>query len=48
MSSSCWSRPIALGAGTPLLGPDAGSVALTLTQSQTWPGGTVRLRYSVG
>jgi dihydrofolate reductase len=40
--------PIALGAGTPLLAPGAAPLPLSLTDSQIWPGGVVRLRYSVG
>jgi dihydrofolate reductase len=40
--------PIALGAGTPLLAAGAAPLPLRLTDSETWPGGVVRLRYAVG
>jgi riboflavin biosynthesis pyrimidine reductase len=39
--------PVALGAGTQLLGPDAPVTPLRLIESETWPGGVVRVRYMV-
>ena len=39
--------PIALGSGTPLLGPDQPPVELRLIESESWPGGVIRERYSV-
>jgi len=39
--------PIALGSGTPLLGPDQPPVHLRLIESESWPGGVVRGRYAV-
>ena len=38
--------PIALGSGTPLLGPDQPAVQLKLIESETWPGGVIRERYA--
>jgi dihydrofolate reductase len=40
--------PLALGAGTPLLAAGAAPLPLRLTDSETWPGGVVRLRYTIG
>jgi dihydrofolate reductase len=39
--------PVLLGAGIPLLASGAERTALTLTQSQVYPSGMVRLHYSV-
>ncbi len=39
--------PLLLGAGTPLLDPAGPPVRLALQESETWPGGTLRLRYAV-
>ncbi len=39
--------PLLLGAGTPLLDPAGPPVRLVLRESETWPGGTMRLRYGV-
>ncbi|MDI6105687.1 dihydrofolate reductase family protein [Actinoplanes sp. NEAU-A12] len=40
--------PAALGSGTPLLAAGAAPLSLRLADSETWPGGVVRLRYAVG
>ncbi|WP_433788559.1 dihydrofolate reductase family protein [Actinoplanes sp. CA-252034] len=40
--------PIALGAGIPLLAAGAAPLPLSLTGSEVWPGGVIRLRYTVG
>ncbi|MEU4620260.1 dihydrofolate reductase family protein [Actinoplanes sp. NPDC023801] len=39
--------PIALGSGTPLLAAGGAPLALRLKESETWPGGVLRLRYTV-
>ena len=39
--------PVLLGAGTPLLDPAGFTVRLTLRDSETWPGGSLRARYAV-
>jgi hypothetical protein len=39
--------PVLLGTGTPLLDPAGRTVRLTLQDSETWPGGSLRARYAV-
>ena len=39
--------PVLLGTGTPLLDPAGPIVRLTLRDSETWPGGVLRVRYAV-
>lgn len=39
--------PVLLGAGTPLLDPAGPEVRLALRDSETWPGGSMRVRYAV-
>ena len=39
--------PVLLGTGTPLLDPAGPGVRLALRDAETWPGGTLRLRYAV-
>jgi dihydrofolate reductase len=39
--------PVLLGTGTPLLDPADPPVRLTLRDSETWPGGSLRARYAV-
>jgi dihydrofolate reductase len=39
--------PVLLGTGTPLLDPAGPTVRLTLLDSETWPGGSLRVRYAV-
>jgi dihydrofolate reductase len=39
--------PIALGSGTPLLAAGGAPLALQLKESETWPGGVLRLRYTI-
>jgi dihydrofolate reductase len=39
--------PVLLGTGTPLLDPAGPTVRLTLRDSETWPGGSLRARYAV-
>jgi dihydrofolate reductase len=38
--------PVLLGAGTLLLDPASPTVRLTLQESETWPGGSLRARYA--
>jgi dihydrofolate reductase len=39
--------PVLLGTGTPLLDPAGPTVRLTLRDSETWPGGSLRVHYAV-
>jgi dihydrofolate reductase len=39
--------PVLLGAGTPLLDPAGPAARLALRDAETWPGGTLRVRYAV-
>jgi riboflavin biosynthesis pyrimidine reductase len=39
--------PVLLGTGTPLLDPAGPKVRLALRDSETWPGGSLRVRYAV-
>ena len=39
--------PVLLGTGTPLLDPAGPAVRLTLRDSETWPGGSLRAHYAV-
>jgi dihydrofolate reductase len=39
--------PIALGSGTPLLAAGGAPLSLRLRDFETWPGGVLRLRYTV-
>ncbi|MBG0565797.1 dihydrofolate reductase family protein [Actinoplanes aureus] len=39
--------PVALGAGTPLLGHDDHPVTLRVAETESWPGDVIRTRYAV-